>query len=116
MQEADLLSSMSHPCVIAMYGIIVGQESPATVLEYVRGSSLKSALQALGKQGKVTPRLKTATALQAARGELSDLALLSWVKELMPHHMSEVGAASAGQAGQGHAAPEDCHSPAGCTR
>ena len=63
-----MLASLCHPCVIAMYGVVVGQESPGTVLEYVRGSSLKSALQNLGKQGKVTPRLKTAVALQAARG------------------------------------------------
>ena len=63
-----MLASLCHPCVIAMYGIVVGQESPGTVLEYVRGSSLKSALGNLGKQGKVTPRLKAAVALQAARG------------------------------------------------
>ena len=68
MQEAEMLCSLCHPCVIAMYGLVVGQESPGTVLEYVRGSSLKSALGKLGQQGKVTPRLKAAVALQAARG------------------------------------------------
>ena len=68
MQEAETLSGLCHPCVIAMYGIIVGQESPATVLEFVRGASLKSAMQNLSKQGKVTARLKCAIALQAARG------------------------------------------------
>ena len=70
-QEAGTLMDLSHPCVIAFYGIIVGQESPGTVIEYVRGSSLKSGLQSLGKQGKVTARFKVAIALQAARGETS---------------------------------------------
>lgn len=47
------------------------QESPASVLEYVRGSSLRSGLQKL-KQYKIPndKRVRTAIALQAARGIL----------------------------------------------
>jgi len=45
------------------------QESPASVLEYVRGSSLRSGLQKL-KQYRIPNdrRVRAAIALQAARG------------------------------------------------
>lgn len=47
------------------------QESPASVLEYVRGSSLRSGLQKL-KQYRIPNdrRVRAAIALQAARGAL----------------------------------------------
>lgn len=44
------------------------QGSPASVLEYVEGSSLRSGLQRLAAAGPVSGRLRTAIALQAARG------------------------------------------------
>ena len=47
------------------------QESPASVLEYVRGSSLRSGLQKL-KQYRIPNdrRVRAAIALQAARGKV----------------------------------------------
>ncbi|BDA48239.1 probable serine/threonine-protein kinase kinX [Coccomyxa sp. Obi] len=66
--EACTLASLRHPCVIAIYGVIIGQGSPASVLEYVEGSSLRSGLQRLAVAGPVSGRLRAAIALQAARG------------------------------------------------
>ncbi|DBA94196.1 hypothetical protein WJX77_007431 [Trebouxia sp. C0004] len=67
--EAETLNSLRHPCIIAFYGVVVNQESPASVLEYVRGSSLRSGLQKL-KQYRIPNdrRVRAAIALQAARG------------------------------------------------
>ncbi|KAK9902160.1 hypothetical protein WJX75_006376 [Coccomyxa subellipsoidea] len=66
--EARTLAGLRHPCVIAIYGVIIGQGSPASVLEYVSGSSLRSGLQRLAALGPVSGRLRAAIALQAARG------------------------------------------------
>lgn len=44
------------------------QGSPASVLEYVEGSSLRSGLQRLAAAGPVSGRLRAAIALQVARG------------------------------------------------
>lgn len=68
LQEAELLASLCHPCIITLYGVAVGQESACPVLEYVRGSSLRTGLQQLRAQGSATPWLRCAIALQAARG------------------------------------------------
>lgn len=47
------------------------QGSPASVMEYVPGGSLRAGLQALAALGGVPERLRVAAALQAARGALS---------------------------------------------
>lgn len=45
--EAETLASLRHPCIIAFYGVVVNCESPAEVMEYVRGGSLRNGLAML---------------------------------------------------------------------
>ncbi|KAK9867004.1 hypothetical protein WJX84_008904 [Apatococcus fuscideae] len=66
--EAEMLAALRHPCVIAIYGLVVNQEAPASVIEYVRGGSLKGGLQRLKQHGYAARRVRAAIALQAARG------------------------------------------------
>ncbi|KAK9804337.1 hypothetical protein WJX72_008076 [[Myrmecia] bisecta] len=68
LQEAETLAFLRHPCVIGFYGVVVNQESPATVIEYVRGSSLRSGLTKLKQHKVLSKRVRAAIALQAARG------------------------------------------------
>ncbi|KAK9810749.1 hypothetical protein WJX73_004778 [Symbiochloris irregularis] len=68
LREAELLASLCHPCVTTIYGVMVRpDEGPATVMEFVKGGSLRSCLQALKAQG-ISATFKCAIALQAARG------------------------------------------------
>lgn len=69
LQEAELLASLCHPCITHVYGVMLGPDGPATVMEFVRGGSLRTCLQQLkAKQGRCPAKLKCAIALKAARG------------------------------------------------
>ena len=52
-----------------IYGVMVRDDGPATVMEFVRGGSLRSCLQKLKAEGTVADKFKFKIALQAARGE-----------------------------------------------
>ena len=68
LQEAELLATLCHPCVTTMYGVIVGLDGPSTVMEFVRGGSLRICLQQLKTKGGASASMKIAIALQASRG------------------------------------------------
>ncbi|GFR48701.1 hypothetical protein Agub_g10657, partial [Astrephomene gubernaculifera] len=67
--EAERLASLRHPCILAFYGVLLGAGCCGTVVEYMRGGSLRGGLSRLRKQGiEISGRLRVAIALQAARG------------------------------------------------
>eukprot|EP00854_Cymbomonas_tetramitiformis_P005971 gene5971-7177_t len=51
-KEAEILAGLRHPCIIALYGVVVAEDGglAALVLEYIRGGSLREGLQSLRKQ------------------------------------------------------------------
>jgi len=66
-QEAEMLASLRHPCVVAFYGMVAG-ESPMTALEFMPGGSLKSAMQQLKAKTEVSAQARVQMALRVARG------------------------------------------------
>ncbi|KAK9805014.1 hypothetical protein WJX73_001566 [Symbiochloris irregularis] len=68
LREAELLASLCHPCITQVYGVMLGPEGLATVMEFVRGGSLRNCLQQIKAKGSCPATLKCAIALKAARG------------------------------------------------
>jgi len=67
--EAERLAALRHPCILAFYGIVSAPGCCATVVEFMRMGSLKSALQRLRKEGVDVPPITRGTiALSVARG------------------------------------------------
>ncbi|GAX83856.1 hypothetical protein CEUSTIGMA_g11281.t1 [Chlamydomonas eustigma] len=66
--EAQMLASLRHPCIVTLYGIVVEPGCCAMAVEFMRMGSLKSGLKQLKCEGLDNVRIKASIALQAARG------------------------------------------------
>ena len=75
--EARMLSSLRHPCIMSLYGVDIEEGSLAMAVDYVRGGSLKDGLASLvhsvgaggdPKAALMIRRVKASVAAQAARG------------------------------------------------
>lgn len=47
LREAEMLSSLRHPCVVSFFGVYAADNTLLTVTEFMRGGSLRAALRAL---------------------------------------------------------------------